>query len=117
MHRYKEAHDLLPDSIVETLPRLNATDGDPDRTVMLKWFTPDSSWAWYVIEYDRTEKLCFWFGRRAGAGVDLLQSGSNRTSPRPARFTRGTGPGLFDDADVGTLPGNDSRTVERTEAT
>ena len=69
MLRYKESHDLMPDSIVETIPRLNATDGDPDRTMLLKWFTPDSSWSWYVIEYDPAERLCF--GLVDGLGQEL----------------------------------------------
>jgi hypothetical protein len=25
----------------------------------VKFFIPDASWSWYVLEYDRDERLCF----------------------------------------------------------
>ena len=54
-----EAYDLLPAAILPSLPRLYATQHDDDPIVHLKWFTPDSSWTWYVLEYDPQERLCF----------------------------------------------------------
>ena len=56
-----DAHDLMPVKIAETIPRLYATEhsGTDAPLVYLKWFTPDSSWTWYVLEYDPTERLCF----------------------------------------------------------
>ena len=53
------AHDLLPDEIAASLPPLYATQNESDPIARVKWFTPDSSWTWYVCEYDPTERLCF----------------------------------------------------------
>lgn len=53
------AHDLMPESIANTIPALYATQHDEDPLVRVKWFTPDSSWTWYVTEYDPAERLCF----------------------------------------------------------
>jgi hypothetical protein len=53
------AHDLMPESIAKTIPPLYTTEHDKDPIARLKWFTPDSSWTWYVTEYDPIERLCF----------------------------------------------------------
>jgi hypothetical protein len=53
------AHDLMPESIAKTIPPLYETQHDGDPLVRLKWFTPDSSWTWYVTEYDPADRLCF----------------------------------------------------------
>ena len=50
---------LLPDEIAKTLPRLYATEEEADPIARVKFFTPDSSWTWYVTEYDPKERLCF----------------------------------------------------------
>ena len=54
-----EAHNLLPESVAKTIPPLYATQHDKDPLVRVKWFTPDSSWTWYVTEYDPADRLCF----------------------------------------------------------
>jgi hypothetical protein len=64
-----EAHDLMPEEIAETIPKLYETEHETDPVVNLKWFTPDSSWTWYVLEYDPDEKLCF--GLVQGHEVEL----------------------------------------------
>ena len=53
------ALDLMPDDIVVTIPKLYATENHDDPTARLKYFTPDSSWTWYVTEFDPAERLCF----------------------------------------------------------
>ena len=53
------AHDLMPDSIAATIPPLYATKEDADPVACVKWFTPDSSWTWYVMEFDPKDRLCF----------------------------------------------------------
>jgi hypothetical protein len=53
----KPAHILMPASA--KVPALYSSEGKPDPTVRLKWFTPDSSWTWYVIEYDPEQRICF----------------------------------------------------------
>ena len=55
----QNAHVLMPESIAETIPALYATETITDPVAKVKWFTPDSSWTWYVLEYDPKEKLCF----------------------------------------------------------
>ena len=54
-----DAHDLIPDSLREKLPPLYATQNEPDPIAQVKLFTPDSSWTWYVTEYDPADRLCF----------------------------------------------------------
>ncbi|MCH8042813.1 MAG: DUF2958 domain-containing protein [Planctomycetes bacterium] len=54
-----DAHDLIPDSLKEKLPSLYATQNEPDPIAQVKLFTPDSSWTWYVTEYDPADRLCF----------------------------------------------------------
>lgn len=41
---------LLTESIKRRLPPLRAQEGRDDPTVHVKFFTPDSSWTWYVTE-------------------------------------------------------------------
>ena len=54
-----DAHNLLPDEMASQIPQLYATQNDKDPMAVLKWFTPDSSWTWYVCEYSPDERLCF----------------------------------------------------------
>ena len=51
------SHDLIPDSI--EIPELYATQNEDDPPAVVKLFTPDSSWTWYVVEFDPVERLCF----------------------------------------------------------
>ena len=50
---------ILPDAIARELPRLYATEMEEDPIARVKFFTPDSSWTWYVTEYHPAERLCF----------------------------------------------------------
>lgn len=50
---------LLPDELAKTVPRLYATEKEDDPIARVKFFTPDSSWTWYVTEFDPCERLCF----------------------------------------------------------
>lgn len=43
---------LLTDELRQTLPPLYSQEHEPDPLVRVKYFTPDSSWTWYVLEYD-----------------------------------------------------------------
>ena len=38
---------------------MRATENQPDPLAMLKYFTPDSSFTFYVVEYDAEQRLCF----------------------------------------------------------
>lgn len=57
--RSNPAHDYIPDEIVDQIPRLYATQHDDDPTARLKLFTPDSSWTWWIVEFDPDERLCW----------------------------------------------------------
>ena len=52
---------LLPKEIEETLPPLYATEkiATAEKIIKIKFFTPDSSWSWYVVEWDKEEKIFF----------------------------------------------------------
>lgn len=54
-----EAHDLMPESVMKQIPALYATQDQEDPIVWMKYFTPDSSWTWYVTEFDPVDRLCF----------------------------------------------------------
>ncbi len=53
------AYQYMPDEIAASVPRLYSTENDADPIVRVKLFTPDSSWTWYITEYDPEERLCF----------------------------------------------------------
>lgn len=46
---------LLTKELRKKLPPLYSTEYDPDPTVWVKFFTPDSSWTWYATEFDGTD--------------------------------------------------------------
>ena len=50
---------LLPNDLAVNLPSLYSTEDENDPTAYVKFFTPDSNWSWYLIEYDSLERLCF----------------------------------------------------------
>ena len=54
-----DAHRLIPDELVPTLPKLYETQHEDDPIAGVKLFTPDSSFTWYIVEYDADELLCF----------------------------------------------------------
>ena len=43
---------LLTQEIREKIPPLYSTEGEDDPIAYAKFFTPDSSWTWYVLEFD-----------------------------------------------------------------
>jgi len=45
---------LLTKELRAKLPKLNETEDVPveEKTVVVKFFTPDSSWTWYAVEFD-----------------------------------------------------------------
>ncbi len=57
--QHDDAHDLMPDWLAADVPALYATERDDDPIVRCKFFTPDSSWTWYVTEYSPLEGMCF----------------------------------------------------------
>ena len=59
------AYEYLPPWM--NVPALYATEGQDDPLVLVKLFTPDSNWTWYVIESDGD--VCF--GLVCGLAVEL----------------------------------------------
>ncbi len=49
---------LLTQEIEKKLPALGSTDGT-DADVIVKFFTPDSSWTWFATEYDPERREFF----------------------------------------------------------
>ena len=43
---------LLTKEIQEKLPKLYSSENEEDTMIWCKFFTPDSSWTWYAIEFD-----------------------------------------------------------------
>lgn len=43
---------LLTNELRETIPALYSQENEKDPTVVAKFFTPDSSFTWYVLEFD-----------------------------------------------------------------
>ena len=61
--------NLLTQAIRSKLPPLGSTDRLPhdDIKVQAKFFTPDSSWSWYPVEFDGED---IFFGLVVGFGLD-----------------------------------------------
>jgi Protein of unknown function (DUF2958) len=56
---HDDAHVLMPDWLADAIPALYATEGTRDPLVRVKFFTPDSSWTWYVLEYSPLEQMAY----------------------------------------------------------
>jgi Protein of unknown function (DUF2958) len=63
-----DAFDYVPLEALKLLPRLKAQEntldelGQYDPFVVLKFFTPDSIWTWFVLEGKKTEEDFLFFG-------------------------------------------------------
>lgn len=53
------AYDFVPDDQLPSLPSLYETERTDDPIARIKLFTPDSSWTWYITEFDVNERICF----------------------------------------------------------
>jgi hypothetical protein len=58
----------IPEDLRGKIPLLYGTENDDNPTVWVKLFTPDSSWTWYVIEWDGEDRC---FGLVVGPAVEL----------------------------------------------
>jgi hypothetical protein len=59
---------LLTNELKAKLPKLYATEDEQDPICHVKFFTPDSSWSWYVTEFDGTD---IFFGYVCGLSNEL----------------------------------------------
>jgi len=53
---------LLTKDLRGKLPKLYATENTPveEKTAVVKFFTPDSSWTWYAVEFDGDDQFFGW---------------------------------------------------------
>lgn len=47
--------ELLTNEIKQALPELYSQDENPDPMVPVKYFTPDNSWTWLIVEGSEQE--------------------------------------------------------------
>lgn len=52
---------MLTKEILKNLPALYSQENNPDPIVQVKFFTPWTSWSWFITEYSPDEKLFFGF--------------------------------------------------------
>ena len=53
------AYVFIPEDMAERIPKLYATEQEDDPLAVLKYFTPDGSWTWFLTEYDPEQRLAF----------------------------------------------------------
>ena len=53
------AYVFIPDDMAGKIPKLYATEQEDDPLAVLKYFTPDGSWTWFLTEYDPEQRLAF----------------------------------------------------------
>ena len=53
------AYVFIPDDMAGNIPKLYATEQEDDPLAVLKYFTPDGSWTWFLTEYDPGQRLAF----------------------------------------------------------
>jgi len=51
--------ELLTMELEKSIPALYAQEMIKEKIVYVKYFTPDSYWTWYVMEYDPLNKIFF----------------------------------------------------------
>ena len=53
------AYVFIPEDMADKIPALYSTEDSDNPVAVLKFFTPDSSWTWYLTEYDPEQRLAF----------------------------------------------------------
>jgi len=51
------AFDYTPEWM--NIPKLYEVESNPDPLAVVKLFTPDSSWTWFILEYDKETDTAF----------------------------------------------------------
>lgn len=73
---------LLTKAIAKKLPKLYSQDNNPDPMLVVKFFTPDSNWTWYAIEFDGEDTFFGYVeGFEAELGYFSLSELSNARGP------------------------------------
>ena len=50
---------LIPQTLLNDIPDLYATEGSLNPTCHIKLFTPDSCFTWFIIEISKTDMTCY----------------------------------------------------------
>ena len=54
------AYEFFPQSVANSIPTLYSQEKAGDQAIVhAKFFTPDSDWTWFVLEYDPEQGLFF----------------------------------------------------------
>lgn len=53
---------LMTKKLKEIIPEMYSSEDTKleDKTVYAKFFTPDSNWTWWVLEYDKEDRILFY---------------------------------------------------------
>ncbi len=46
---------LIPEEMLDEIPKLYTTENEIDPVARVKLFTPDSNWTWWILEYDGSD--------------------------------------------------------------
>ncbi|MBV6342998.1 DUF2958 domain-containing protein [Candidatus Magnetobacterium casensis] len=83
---------LLTKDILKKLPPLYSQENVEDPIAYVKFFTPDSNWTWYALEYDGKD---LFFGLVKGLETELgyfsLSELQTSTGPHGLHIERDTG--------------------------
>lgn len=92
---HDNAHELMPAWLAASVPSLYSQEPVDDPIVHAKFFTPDSSWTWYITEYsavapDGTPRLAFGLavGHEAELGYISLDELEQVRGPLGLRIER-----------------------------
>lgn len=77
---------LLPKELQKILPVLYSTEKVSDPIALLKFFTPDSNWTWYILEGEEQENgdwlfFAYVMGLESEYGYVLLSELESVTGP------------------------------------
>jgi len=62
---------LLTQNILKKMPALYSTDGEKQKQVIAKFFTPDANWTWYAFEGEQQGDDFLFFGLVDGLEKEL----------------------------------------------
>ena len=83
------ASTLLPEAVRLQLPPLNSQEEEPDPLVVCKFFTPDSDWTWYAVEFDGLDSFIgYVVGHVAELGSFTLHELEEARGPLGAKIER-----------------------------
>jgi hypothetical protein len=81
-------HNLIPKDILDTIPDLYSSCSDIEPMCLVKLFTPDSSWSWYIMELNKEDNdTCFGYvvGLESELGYFSLNELANIRGPMKLR--------------------------------